>query len=93
MLPAMRDPLIDAAQALHAALKESFARHPGGAADPEALRRIGRLCAAARLTLNDPECRAPIFLRARILRELARFQARTPPPLSGRAADPDRPVL
>jgi hypothetical protein len=56
----MRNPLIDAAQALHAALKEIIAQHPGGAADPEALRRIARLSAAARLTMTDPECRAAI---------------------------------
>jgi hypothetical protein len=56
----MRHPLIDAAQALHAALKDIIATHPGGAANPEALRRIGQLCVAARLTVRHPECRAAI---------------------------------
>lgn len=56
----MRYPLFDAAHALHAALKELIATHPGGAANPETLHRLRRLCVAARLTMPDAECRAAI---------------------------------
>jgi hypothetical protein len=57
-------PAPDVAQAwrLHAALRELFARHAGGAPDLRALRRVLALCQAASDAVDDAYCREKLRL-------------------------------